>query len=136
MIERVFREFVAPGYSDEGVAEFLSYASEGAMRERLAAGGVAFVAEEGGRIVGMIEMRNVDHIALLFVERRRAGIATELLRLALEDTKRRKPDLASVTVNSSPYAEFVYHRLGFRTSGETATIHGITFVPMTLPLVE
>ena len=85
-------------------------------------------------MAGMIEIRGGDHIALFFVERRGEGISRGLLDLALEECRRRKRDLTQVTVNSSLFAEPIYRRMGFESSGGPHMVNGILFVPMTLRL--
>src|SRR5512136_1020853 len=111
VVVRVFTEFVAPLYSPEGIHEFLTYAADpGQLRERLRANRLVMVAEMEGRIVGAIEMRNCDHISLFFVdgEAQRKGIGRGLWRRALETCLATKPDIARITVHSSPNAVDAY----------------------------
>ena len=91
---------------------------------------VVLVAEQDSDLVGVIEMLNCDHIAMLFVSTRRKGIAKELIRGALAECRRRRPGVNRITVNSSPFAEPVYSRMGFRATGPLQEKNGIIFVPM------
>ncbi len=136
MIARVFDEFIAPEYSEEGVQEFLKYASADGLRERLQNNHFTLLATEQDRIVGMIEVRNTHHISMLFVDKayQRQGISRTLLDKALTICRDKRPDLKTVTVNSSPYAVPIYQRLGFRALEPEKVVHGIRFVPMALEL--
>ena len=130
LVEKVFHELVAPDYGPEGIQEFLQFANPKAMAERAGPEQVIVVAEQGSDLVGMIEMRAYDHIALLFVSRRRQGIAKELLCLAVQECRHRKLDLRRITVNSSPFAEPIYRRMGFTATGPVQGKKGILFMPM------
>ena len=130
LVEKVFHELVAPDYGPEGIQEFFRFANPKAMAERAGPEQVIVVAEQGSDPVRMIEMRGYDHIALLFVSRRRQGIAKELLCLAVQECRRRKPELRRISVNSSPFAEPIYRRMGFTATGPVEEKNGILFVPM------
>jgi GNAT superfamily N-acetyltransferase len=134
LVERVFREFVAPDYGPRGIQVFFEFANPQSMADRTGPEQVIVVAELGADIVGMIEMRGCDHIALLFVSHRRRGIAKELVRLAVRECRRRKPDVRQITVNSSPFAEPIYRRMGFTSTGPVQEKMGILFVPMVCDL--
>ena len=134
LVTRVFNSFVAPQYSQEGIEEFLKFADPNAMSARTQANHFVLVAEKNDDIVGMIEMRDGEHICLLFVDEayHRQGIARELLRKALETCARSQPGQATITVNSSPNAIEAYRHLGFQSTGHEQTRNGIRFVPMAL----
>ena len=135
LVNRVFTEFVAPDYSEEGRATFENYL-ESKYDE------VAFEIESGhkkmwgyyenGEILGVISTRDISHISLLFVDKNyhRRGIAKEMFGTVLEDIK----GSPEITVNSSPYAVEVYRHLGFNATGPEAEKNGILFVPMTRPV--
>jgi|LSQX01.2.fsa_nt_gb GNAT superfamily N-acetyltransferase len=128
LVEQVFNQFVAPTYVPEGVREFLKYVDPEKLIRRSEDNHSVVVAEAHGRIVGMLEMRNGDHVSLLFVEpsEQKRGIAHGLMQrvIALHNCQR-------ITVHSSPNAEPIYARLGFTADGPEQTTHGIRFVPMT-----
>jgi GNAT superfamily N-acetyltransferase len=135
LVVRVFSEFVAPLYSPEGVHEFLTYAADsGQLRDRLRANRFVLVAEIQGRIVGAIEVRNCDHISLFFIDGKsqQKGIGRELWRRALDVCLANRPEVAKITVHSSPNAVSAYQRLGFQAEGPEQTVNGIRFVPMAL----
>ncbi len=136
LVTRVFNEFVAPEYSLEGIQEFQRYIQPAAFLARLQTKHFSLISVERDKIVGMIEVRNHNHISLLFVppEFHRRGIAKELWHRALQICQAARPDLTEISVNSSSCAVPVYAKLGFRRSGDKQTINGIAFIPMVLKL--
>lgn len=135
-VRRVFGEFVAPLYSEEGVREFLRYVDEDAMAERAEGEHCVLVAEAGTRLVGAIEIMDNNHLSLLFVARdfQRQGIARELLSQALKNSQRLASEPQEVIVHSSPNAVTAYEKLGFRVAGATRVENGIRYVPMRMRL--
>lgn len=132
LVIRSFMQFVAPEYSQEGRDEFLKYVTAEAMEMRLKEDHFLLVAAVGKRIVGAIEMRGNDHVAMLFLARKaqRRGIGAELWRRALTICRANRPDLSRVTVHSSRYAVPAYEQFGFRSEGPEQTVNGIVFSPM------
>jgi GNAT superfamily N-acetyltransferase len=88
---RVFVEFIAPQFSQEGIAEFIKFACSNALADRFRAGNFILLAESEQSIIGVIEIRENDHVALLFVEKshQRKGIAKELLLRSIETCRKR-----------------------------------------------
>lgn len=136
LIARVFEEFVEPGFSPKGVQEFLGYAEPTALAQRAKDNHFVLVAVTEHEIVGMIEVRNHEHVSLFFVDARvhRRGVGREMLLRALNTCRHNRPDLRQVDVNSSLYAVPVYERLGFRPAGPEQVKNGIRFIPMVLEL--
>jgi predicted GNAT family N-acyltransferase len=136
LVARVFEAFVEPGFSPEGVEEFLGYTEPEALAQRAQDNHFVLVAATGDEIVGMIEVRNHDHVSLLFVDARvhRRGIGRGLVQRALDICLNGRPDLQQIDVNSSLYAVPAYERLGFRQVGPERVENGIRFVPMVLEL--
>lgn len=134
LVEDVFNAYVAQDYGPEGVAEFFRYANADAMKERTRAGGFVLVAEQCGNLVGILEFSPPDCIAMLFVSIHRRGIAKGLLAHAVEKALESDPCLTKLTVHSSPYAEFIYGRMGFRRSGRTVNENSIKYVPMEIAI--
>ena len=130
LVEKVFNEFVAPDYGREGIEEFFKFANPVALAGREGSGQVVLVAEQGTEIAGVIEMRELEHIAILFVTSRGQGIAKELIIRALAECSKNKPGLKRITVNSSRFAETFYAKMGFKTTGPFQEKNGIKFVPM------
>ena len=138
LIERVFNEFVAPGYSNEGVQGFLRYVQPTALRARSSTDHFVIVKTTRNEIVGVIEIRHDNHISLLFVDTsfQGRGIAKELLRQAMAVCIEKRPELSEVTVNSSPNAVSFYEMVYFQPLRGLDTRNGISFVPMVLHLSD
>ncbi len=134
MVAEVFDQFIAPEYAPEGRAQFMRYIEPAELRARLNSRHFTLLAFVGDQIVGILEMRDYEHISLLFVAAayHRQGIAGELWRRALALCRSHNPGLTRVTVNSSPFAVEVYRRLGFSPAGPRQVVHGIGFVPMVI----
>ena len=92
------------------------------------------VAHTVDGLAGMIEIRQNNHVSLLFVGKRfqRQGIARKLLHNALAEARQQAPDLERVTVNSSRYGVPAYEKLGFQQTGPERIVKGIAFIPMAL----
>jgi GNAT superfamily N-acetyltransferase len=136
LVRRVFHQHVAPLFSEEGVGEFLRYVTPRAIHHRSDSGHFVLLATVAGRIVGVIEFRDYNHVSLLFVDTafHRQGSARELMRRALATCRSHRPNLREVDVNSSPNAVPAYERLGFRQQGPEQVTNSIHFVPMVLDL--
>ena len=132
LILDTFTAFIADEYSDEGRAEFTRYVQPEALVARARANHFVLVAAVGDQIAGAIEIRDNDHVALMFVDRgfQRRGIARELLQRAIGIARPAKPGLDRVTVNSSRFGVPAYEKLGFRQTGPERTVNGIVFIPM------
>ena len=129
---RVFDEFVATQFSDEGQQEFHRYASPSAIRERTRAGCLTFAAQRDGRLIGMLHLRDGEHIGMLFVEgdSQRQGIGRSLIGAATEYVGARQPPVRVLTVASTPNAIEAYRKLGFVSFGSEQVLKGIRFVSM------
>jgi GNAT superfamily N-acetyltransferase len=141
LVIRVFKEFIAHQYSQEGVHEFLKYVQPELFLRRSQKNHFVLLATIQDKIVGMIEIRNNRHLSLFFVDKRfqQRGIARELLRRSLKICKleislKRSPELQEVSVNSSPNAIQIYERMGFRQKGYEQVNNGIRFTQMVLEL--
>ncbi len=136
LVINVFTEFVAPEYSQEGITEFKKFVCADALAERLRSGNIILFAETRQKIIGIIEIRENNHIALLFVEKQhqRKGIARELIRRSIEMCRKRNLDIKKITVNSSPNASNAYKRFGFKGIEDEKVKNGIRFIPMALIL--
>ena len=136
LVERVFKELVAPNYEPEGVEEFFRFANATAMADRVRSGGFVLVAKRSGKLVGALEFAPPDRIAMLFVTHRGQGIGRDLLARAIERARCITPSLSKVTVHASPNAETAYQKMGFQPSGKATTERGIRYLPMELRLSQ
>ncbi len=136
LIVEVFKRSVAPGYSPEGVNEFLRYARSDDLLKRSRSDHFILVAQAGRDIVAMIEMKKYHHISLFFVAGpfQRKGIGKTLLKRALKICRDRDPWLREISVNASPNAVGAYLQMGFTPLGTEKTVNGIRFFPMTAAL--
>lgn len=124
LVRKVFLEFEAPDYSEEGTEEFFRSVYDENYLSMLTAFGVWCEDE----LVGIIATRNQGtHIALFFVdgEYQRQGIGRQLFQIVLDNCPSKR-----MTVNSSPYAVEVYHKLGFYDTDKEQIVNGIRFTPM------
>jgi GNAT superfamily N-acetyltransferase len=136
LVERVFREHVAPLYPDDGVIEFMKFCTTDEMAKRIEDGAITMAARSAGRLVGLIHIIDLSHIAWFFVDTalQGKGIGRNLFNAVLEQLQEQRPDLENLTVNSSPNSIGVYERLGFKPSGPETTVNGIRFRPMAYPV--
>jgi GNAT superfamily N-acetyltransferase len=127
-----FDAAIAPLYSDEGVRAFHAYASPDALAARSGDGNFALLAFDCEALLGMAEVRDHAHLAMLFVSPgvQRSGVGRRLLARAIELCLESKPDLAAISVNASPNSVGAYERLGFVAVGEERTENGIRSTPM------
>jgi len=128
-----FNEYVAPGYSEEGIVEFSKYVTPAFTTYRLANNHFILLALDIGIIVGVIEARNNNHISLFFVrtEYQNLGIGKKLNELAINKCKTVRSDITNIEVHSSPYAVPIYGKLGFVKVNTEQIVNGMRFTPMT-----
>ena len=126
LVWQVFQQYEAPDYTQDGVDEFYKSIHDEKYLSELCWYG-AFVREN---LVGVLATRSAGtHIALFFVEGKyhRQGIGKQLYQAA------RAANHSNVmTVNSSPYAVPVYHKLGFKDTSPEHVVNGLRFTPMEL----
>jgi len=131
LVNGVFDEFVAVDYSEQGRQTFENYLKTKyeETAAALADGSKKFWGfYQDGEILGVIAVRNVSHISMLFVDKKHhgKGIAKRLFHFLLDYLK----DAKQITVNSSPYAVKIYERLGFSATTEQQEKDGLLFTPM------
>ena len=121
---KVFMEFEASDYSEEGIIEFIQSLKNPEYTNQL----IHYIATVKGKVVGMLATRNNgSHIALFFVDRQyhRQGIGRSLFQQALSNCP-----TTTMTVFSSPYAVSIYRALGFTPTDVELTTKGIRYLPM------
>lgn len=120
---RVFQEFEAPEYAQEGIDAFRASLEDKERIRNLRFYG----AFDGTRLVGILCMRAPQHIADFFVDAayHRRGIGRRLF-----ETMRRDYSEQRFSVNSSPYAVEVYRHLGFVPTDTEQLTDGLRYTPM------
>ncbi len=152
---RTFRRFEADQYPREGSESFLKFISDGLLNRMFLLGRYRlWVAKDADVIVGLISLREHNHISLLFVDEKyqrcgigRALIATVSEYLKDEPDERYLPENEEekildllyekepggyCTVFAAPNATEFYHNLGFRDTAGMQENDGIIFTPMRL----
>ena len=133
LVWEVFQEYEAPDYEEMGMKTFQHFIEFHSMREKVESGEMKFWGcYQNSYLVGVIAIRPVQHISLLFVRGQfhHLGIASRLVRIAIADIKASGPEIPAVTVNSSPYAVGFYKAVGFEPLEEEQKRDGIRYTPM------
>lgn len=129
------REFIAPELSKEGLNRLLKSMGSGSIRAHIRSGYRYHVAEEDGRIVGVVGMKENRHLYHLFVASAFQGRG---LARALWETAKAASLAAGgsgrFTVNSSLGAVGLYEKFGFIKQSEPVAASGVVYVPMMLEL--
>ena len=120
---RVFLEFEAPEYSQEGIDHFQTSLEDQERIRKL----TFYGAFNGDKLVGTLCMRAPQHIGSFFVDAayHRRGIGRRLFEAMRHDYAKQE-----FTVNSAPYAVEIYRHLGFVPTDEAKTVDGLRFTPM------
>lgn len=124
LIWETFLQFEAPDYSAEGVQSFRAFIENKEIVQTLEFWG----AYDDGELKGVIAANeNRKHICCFFVkaEYHRQGIGKKLWEFLLDNSQNE-----IITVNSSPYAVPVYHKLGFADTDTEQLTDGIRYTPM------
>jgi GNAT superfamily N-acetyltransferase len=134
IVSSVFDEFVAPQDSAEGIAEFYKYVNVKTLIERSKINHFTIIAEQSDEVLGVIEIRNDNHISLFFIKRpfQRKGIGRQLLHRVIDVCYRNNPGLQKITVHATPNAVQAYEKMGFVIEDIEQCVNGIKYVPMSL----
>ena len=124
LIWDTFLEFEAPDYSELGVETFRAFISNDAILKELE----FFGAFEDGILKGVIAtLGERKHICCFFVSAKyhRQGIGKKLWEYIKANSS-----CSEITVNSSPFAVEIYHKLGFEDTDTEQITDGIIYTPM------
>ncbi|MBR5421130.1 MAG: GNAT family N-acetyltransferase [Lachnospiraceae bacterium] len=148
---RTFSQFEALYYPPEGCESFIEFISGNDLRKMFMMGRYRmFVAKCDEKLVGLISIREHNHISLLFVDSayQSSGIGRALLKAAEDylwdrdilpldneedmilDILYNKEEEHFVTVNAAPSAVQFYIRCGFEQEGPQMEDSGIIYVPL------
>ncbi|WP_415888044.1 GNAT family N-acetyltransferase [Neptuniibacter sp. QD37_6] len=123
-----FSDSVAGSLSDEGIATFTAISSADAFAERMKADNRMLVAEgKNGEILGVVELKEGHHIAMLFVtpSQQKGGIGRGLLTAVLKYARSE-----TVTVSASLPSVPAYQKYGFKLAGDVGELSGLVYQPM------
>lgn len=136
LVKSVFDEFVAPDYSEEGCDNFFRLVTPGYLEKLYARNGFVLGAFNDESIVGMIAIRDCNHISLFFVDCQfqKKGIGRSLFLAAVQIIE--SQSLTDMHVHSSPFAVPFYKSLGFTGVGPECIEGGIRYLPMIRRRVE
>ena len=124
LIWTTFMQFEAPDYSEEGIQSFRDFIEKKEIANTLEFWG----AYDDDELKGVIATREErKHICCFFVKAQyhRQGIGRKLWEYLLENNPNE-----IITVNSSPYAVPIYHKLGFVDTDTEQLSDGIRYTPM------
>lgn len=133
LVWEVFEQYEVPDYEEMGIETFRHFIEYSRMVEKVRQGEMRFWGcYLNNYLVGVIALREGQHISLLFVRGRfhHLGIATRLVKVAVETVAAASPQVRAVTVNASPYAVGFYEKVGFMPIKEEQKADGIRFTPM------
>ena len=130
LVKRIYLKYNSKIDTEEGIKNILIFVSAENMRLRFyIEGALMLVArDENNDIVGMIELKNFEHISLFFVDDKyfKCNIGKKLF----EETKNIF-GCEKYSVNSSDYALEFYKKLGFIQITDSIKIEkGVHFYPM------
>ncbi len=136
LVQRVYDKFVAPDYSDEGNSKYYSSVTLSFIEKWKREQRISLIAKTDKRVVGIIDLKNNNHLTMFFVDDRyqNQGIGTELLKKAIIKAIENDSELSYLEVNSSPFAVKVYEKLGFHKISEEKELFGIKFTEMKMPI--
>jgi GNAT superfamily N-acetyltransferase len=132
LIRNVYNEFVAPDYTAEGNRFFYDWIEPAKIKERQTNGRTMLLAMVGTTLAGIIEIRDNNHISLLFTSKayQGRGIARTLLHEAMKACLQNNPDLTAFYVHASPFSVPIYRKLGFVETNIMQENNGIRYIPM------
>lgn len=124
LIWSTFLQFEAPDYSAEGIRSFKAFIDNKEIIKTLEFWG----AYDNKELKGVIATNNNrKHICFFFVKAlcHRQGIGRKLFEYLCEHSQNK-----IITVNSSPYAVPIYHKLGFADLDIEQVSDGMRYTPM------
>lgn len=132
LIKKVYDEFVSKDYMEAGNIFFYDWIQPSKIAERQQNRRNILVAIDEDKMVGMIEIRDNNHISLLFVDKEYhgKGIARTLFQESIKECLTIDPQLKKFYVHASPFSIPIYAKLGFKETDVMQEQHGIKYLPM------
>jgi predicted N-acetyltransferase YhbS len=133
MCSRSFKASIAESLNDEGRETFSKIADSNAFLERMKQDNIILVAVNEHQVLGVIELKARQHIAMLFVDPhfQNKGIGRALFNAILPFV-----NTATLTVSASLASIDVYKKYGFKCAGEVSESAGLVYQPMTFESVS
>lgn len=130
LVTTVFDKDVAHQYNQEGNNEFHKYLDYISFVKRINTNHELVGAYIKNKLVGVLEIRDSNHISLLFVsgEFQSQGIGRQLFNFYLNNRPLNHNGV--FTVNASPNAVRFYESIGFYKNEKENVKNGIRFFPM------
>lgn len=128
---RVFLKYEAPDYGKAGTDAFARFITDEMLKKLFIAGHFKlYLAFYEGEMIGLIAMRNTNHVSLLFVEgsHHHQKVGSQLVEYVRKNMEKEGIDF--MTVNAAPYATEFYHKMGFVDQDGIKEEDGITYTPM------
>lgn len=128
---KTFLRFEGTDYTPEGIHNFQDFITDQTLRRMFLQGEyILYGAFFRGCLVGIISLRNKEHISLLFVDEEfhKMGIGRKLI-YAIRELEKQIGGYR-LTVNASPYGVGFYHKIGFVDTNIEQTKDGIRYTPM------
>ena len=131
LIKPLAEEYIANEFSPEGVRNLLSSMEPEAIEGYFRSGYRYHVAEDDGRLAGVVGVRDNKHLYHLFVveDYQGQGLARKLWAVAKEACLQ-AGNPGEFTVNSSRFALGMYRKFGFAGSGPLENKDGVVYYPM------
>lgn len=131
LVWRTFMRFEAADYTEEGIANFQDFLTNGKIYRMFLKGQYPMlVALDGSRIIGQISVRCRNFISLLFVDEsyHRRGVG----RALIENMAVYLKDCGEVfmSVKAAPYAVDFYRKVGFHAYAPEESFSGIRVTSM------
>ncbi|MBV7264424.1 GNAT family N-acetyltransferase [Photobacterium sp. WH77] len=133
LVKSAFLASAAKQLAPAGIHTFFKVASKEALLLRLQEDNLILVYEQQGKIIGMAELKQGAHLAMLFVlpDWQGKGIATQLLQVLLQQVRH-----AELTVRASLNSVSFYQAQGFQKTGAAAELAGLRYQPMSLTMTS
>ena len=130
LVLKVFLEYEAPNYTEEGIREFKKTINNS---DWVQARDFYGAFDENNKILGVIATKDITHIALFFVDGKyhNQGIGRKLYDKVKSVNKN-----GFFTVNSSLYAHEICKHLGFSDIGKEQCVNGLKFYSMKADLMK
>lgn len=137
LIRENYDKNIARYNSDDGNTMFYDYLNIEDFVARNQYDHFTLIGKDNENIVGIIEVRNNNHISLFFVhdDMRRQGIGRKLFEAA-RNRIAKSGEAKKITVNSSPNSTAVYRKLGFIALSKEKIYNGLRYVPMSIELIK